>query len=487
MLITLRSENLEESRVNHKFLKRKHRQDKMERVRKIRYSKKNVQKNMTSCTPYEAMLYFRDKLTAFEHREIFSYPVIYFFGHHAKKYQSGRTGDPHNCGFDDRNGFYKVVPNDHIAYRYEVLTTLGKGAFGQVVKAYDHKLHEYVAIKMVRNDRDYSRHAEQEIKILQKIKELDPDNKMNVVHLLEGFTFRNHVCMIFELLGPNLYNQLVENRFQGFSLSVVAKLAVDILQCLEGLQKNRITHCDLKLDNIVSKREGSHGVKVIDFGISMDDVHGFHPIIGTRYYRAPEVMLGHKYGMPIDMWSFGCILAELLTGCALFPGEDQEDQMACIIEVLGMPPEKLLKSSTRGADFFTSSGYPLYCTEKRQKGRSWVPCGGFSPSGKFRGPPGSRKLMSTLKGRSDLLFLNFLKKCLQWDPALRMTPSEALCHPWLRHYLPKPASGENVPTTHIVENRLPIMSDRLLPNYFMPNGQRRRNAEKKTTYKVPFR
>ena len=78
--------------------------------------------------------------------------------------------------------------------------------------------------------------------------------------------------------------------------------------------------------------------------------------IQSRFYRAPEVILGARYGMPIDMWSLGCILAELLTGYPLLPGEDEGDQLSCIIELLGMPPQKLLDQSKRAKNFISSKG-----------------------------------------------------------------------------------------------------------------------------------
>ena len=83
--------------------------------------------------------------------------------------------------------------------------------------------------------------------------------------------------------------------------------------------------------------------------------------IQSRFYRAPEVILGARYGMPIDMWSLGCILAELLTGYPLLPGEDEGDQLSCIIELLGMPPQKLLDQSKRAKNFISSKGMYLLC------------------------------------------------------------------------------------------------------------------------------
>ena len=100
----------------------------------------------------------------------------------------------------------------------------------------------------------------------------------------------------------------------------------------------------------------SFSFQVIDFGSSCYEHQRVYTYIQSRFYRAPEVILGARYGMPIDMWSLGCILAELLTGYPLLPGEDEADQLSCIIELLGMPPQKLLDQSKRAKNFISSKG-----------------------------------------------------------------------------------------------------------------------------------
>lgn len=150
------------------------------------------------------------------------------------------------------------------------------------------------------------------------------------------------------------------------------------------------------------------------------------------------MILGSKYGMPIDMWSFGCILAELLTGYPLLPGEDEGDQLALMIELLGMPPTKVIESSKRARNFISSKGYPRYCTVTTLQDGSVVLSGGRSRRGKVRGPPGSREWRTALKGCDDDLFIDFLKRCLEWDIDQRMSPPMALRHPWLRRRLPRP-------------------------------------------------
>ncbi|KAK0062528.1 dual specificity tyrosine-phosphorylation-regulated kinase 2 [Biomphalaria pfeifferi] len=388
-------------------------------------------------SPEFAMKQYMHKLSSYEHHEIFSFPDIYFVGQNAKKKQ-GVIGGANNNGYDDENGSYVHVPHDHISYRFEVLKVIGKGSFGQVVKAYDHKNQIHVALKMVRNEKRFHRQAQEEIRILEHLKKQDKDNNMNIVHMYENFTFRNHICITFELLSMNLYELIKKNKFQGFSLQLVRKFAHSILQCLDALFKNRIIHCDLKPENILLKQQGRSGIKVIDFGSSCYEHQRIYTYIQSRFYRAPEVIVGAKYGMPIDMWSLGCILAELLTGYPLFPGEDEGDQLACIIELLGMPPQKLLDQAKRARNFISSKGYPRYCTVSTLPDGSSVLQGGRSRRGKTRGPPGSKDLITALKGCDDPMFLDFMKRALDWDPQNRLTPTQALRHSWLRRRLPRP-------------------------------------------------
>lgn len=389
-------------------------------------------------TPEQVMRLFSHKLTLYEQREIFSYSQIYFIGANAKK--PFRISDSwNNDGYDDEHGSYLHILHDHIAYRYEMLKIIGKGSFGQVIKAYDHKTQQHVALKMVRNEKRFHRQAHEEIRILEHLKKQDKDNTMNIIHMYEHFTFRNHMCITFELLSVNLYELIKKNKFQGFGIQLVRRFAYSILRCLEFLYNNKIIHCDLKPENVLLKQHGRSGIKVIDFGSSCFENQRVYTYIQSRFYRAPEVILGAKYGTPIDMWSLGCILAELATGSPLLAGEDEADQLACIIELLGMPPQKLLDQSKRAKNFISSKGYPRYCTTTTLPNGTVVVNGGVSRRGKIRGPPGSRDWSSALKGCDDEQFIDFIKRCLDWDPAKRMTPCAALKHFWLiKRRLPHP-------------------------------------------------
>lgn len=261
-------------------------------------------------SPQKAIRLYKTKLSPHELTEILNYPKIYFIG----RASNNKLISSSNSDFDDESGSYIHTLHDHIAYRYEALKILGKGSFGQVVKAFDHKTNTFVALKMVRNEHRFTKQAEEEIRILKLLRDKDPANNRNVVHMLEHFTFREHVCMTFELLNINLYELIKRNDFRGFSLSLVRKFAHSILVCLDMLYRNNIIHCDLKPENILLKQQGRSNIKVIDFGSSCFEDQSIYTYIQSRFYRAPEVILGCKYNASIDMWSFGCILAELLTG-----------------------------------------------------------------------------------------------------------------------------------------------------------------------------
>ncbi|XP_030645401.1 dual specificity tyrosine-phosphorylation-regulated kinase 4 [Chanos chanos] len=365
-------------------------------------------------SPTDALKHFRDQLTEFEQEEIMDYSEIWYLGLETKKIE-GTQGSPQNAGYDDEHGGYIKVLHDHIAYRFEVLEVIGKGSFGQVLKCLDHKTNELVALKIIRNKKRFHHQALVELKILDAVRRKDRDNCHNVIHMKEYFYFRNHLCISFELLGANLYELIKKNNFQGFSLALIRRFAHSLLKCLQMLHREKIIHCDLKPENILLSQRGHGNIKVVDFGSSCYEQQRVYTYIQSRFYRSPEVILGHPYSMAIDMWSLGCILAELYTGYPLFPGESEVEQIACIMEVLGMPPNEFVQTASRRKLFFDSKGNPRNITNSKGKKRR----------------PNSKDLATVLK-TNDALFLDFLKRCLTWEPNKRMTPDEAMQHEWIQ-------------------------------------------------------
>eukprot|EP00163_Fabomonas_tropica_P027105 TRINITY_DN5133_c0_g3_i1.p1 TRINITY_DN5133_c0_g3~~TRINITY_DN5133_c0_g3_i1.p1 ORF type:complete len:339 (-),score=53.41 TRINITY_DN5133_c0_g3_i1:542-1558(-) len=316
---------------------------------------------------------------------------------------------------------------------------LGKGSFGQVVKCYDHKKNCLVALKIIRNKSRFHHQALVEVKILEHLRNKDPDGTSNVIHLIEYFYFRHHLCITFELLSLNLYEFLKSNKFHGLSLGLIRRISVQLLTSLEYLYREKIIHCDLKPENILLRHPNKAGIRVIDFGSSCFEDERVYTYIQSRFYRSPEVILGLPYGRPIDMWSFACILAELYTGYPLFPGENEVEQLACIMEIMGLPPTHMVESTNRRKVFFDSSGNPRLVPNSRGKKRR----------------PGTKDLAAVVKC-NDRTFIDFLQQCLRWDPSERLTPAQAMRHEWMAENsnaarnpaLPDPRTARSRRRTH---------------------------------------
>lgn len=177
--------------------------------------------------------------------------------------------------------------------------------------------------------------------------------------------------MSFELMSINLYEFMRNNNFRSLSIGLIRRIAIQILNSLVFLKKNKIIHCDLKPENILLKHPSKSGIKVIDLGSSCFEDQRIYTYIQSRYYRAPEIMLGIPYTSAIDMWSFGCILAELYMGYPLFPGETELEQFSLIMSFKGLPPRHLLEKATRKNVFFDIKNMPIL--EKNSQGIVHLP------------------------------------------------------------------------------------------------------------------
>ncbi|KAJ1309929.1 hypothetical protein OPQ81_006688 [Rhizoctonia solani] len=366
-------------------------------------------------TPTELLVSSQNEhLCPYERKEVLDFERAYYVGQGSKKNMATLENSTNNYGYDDERGDYLVIKHDHLAYRYEIIDTLGKGSFGQVLQCRDHCTGLSVGIKIIRNKKRFHHQALVEIKILESLKKWDPEEKSHVLKMNEYFTFRNHLCIVTELLSINLYELIKANGFAGFTTALIRRFTSQMLASLVLMRQHRIVHCDLKPENVLLLHPAKSALKVIDFGSSCFEHEKVYTYIQSRFYRSPEVILGMNYHMAIDMWSLGCILAELYTGFPIFPGENEQEQLACIMEVLGVPDKDLINRSSRKRLFFESNGQPRPVVNS--KGR--------------RRRPGSKTLAQVLRC-DDELFVDFIAKCLIWDPERRLKPQPALRHPFI--------------------------------------------------------
>jgi dual specificity tyrosine-phosphorylation-regulated kinase 2/3/4 len=153
-------------------------------------------------------------------------------------------------------------------------------------------------------------------------------------------------------------------------------------------------------------------VKIIDFGSSCVVGQQRFEYIQSRFYRAPEVILGIKYGPPMDVWSFALIIGEIVTGRPLFPGNSEREILEMLMEVLGPVPQALKQVGSRTKEFFNDEGKFV-----RAQGK-----------GEIRRIGGSS--IEAVTRISDRLLIDLMKKCLTWEQEDRITASDALSHPW---------------------------------------------------------
>ncbi|XP_054465046.1 homeodomain-interacting protein kinase 1 [Anoplopoma fimbria] len=357
-------------------------------------------------------------------------------------------------------GDYQLVQHEilcSMSNSYEVLEFLGRGTFGQVAKCWKRGTNEIVAIKILKNHPSYARQGQIEVSILSRLSTENAD-EFNFVRSYECFQHKNHTCLVFEMLEQNLYDFLKHSKFSPLLLKCIRPILQQVATALMKLKSLGLIHADLKPENImlVDPLRQPYRVKVIDFGSAS---HVSKAVCSTylqsRYYRAPEIILGLPFCEAIDMWSLGCVIAELFLGWPLYPGASEYDQIRYISQTQGLPAEYLLSAGTKTSRFFNrgpDSSYPLWRLKtpseheaemgiKSKEARKYI----------FNCLDDMMQVnMTSLEG-TDILaekadrreFIDLLKKMLTLDADKRITPMKTLNHPFvtMTHLLHFPHSS----------------------------------------------
>lgn len=370
---------------------------------------------------------------------------------------SGATAQPSTStapatlldNWDDPDGYYRITLGERLGDkgRYHVFAVLGRGMFSSVVKARDTFQNDReVAIKVVRSQETMYKAGLKEIAMLGKLGALDPDDKRHVIRLIAHFDHRKHLCMVFESLSMNLRE--VVKRFGknvGLNLQAVRAYAHQMFFALALMRKAEIMHADLKPDNILVN-ESKTALKVCDLGSASGLTEmEITPYLVSRFYRAPEIILGMPYDCAIDMWSIGCTLYELFTGKILFPGKSNNHMLQLMQELRGKFTTKQIRKGRFAGMHFDDMN--AFVSRERQGG-------GGSDAGAVAGtdilrkvhtfnptaagtdlrsrllPPDSAKTLSPASLRSTNSFVDLLGRALELDPSRRLTPTQALQHPF---------------------------------------------------------
>lgn len=312
----------------------------------------------------------------------------------------------------DREGYHSLMSSFgkvfHVEKRWKLIREMGSGAYGFVISAVDDISGEPVAIKMV-------------TRVFEKV--ALAKRALREITLLRHFSHENITGLIDVDISPNLdeiyifmepmeadLHQIVKSG-QQLTGEHVQYFVYQILRGLKYIHSSSVVHRDLKPGNLLVNADCE--LKICDFGLA----RGFNSTpetptmmteyVATRWYRAPEIMLAFRgYNTAIDIWSVGCILAELILGRPLFKGKDYVDQLNKILDVLGTPDDAVIGKVGS------------------EKAQAYI-----------RSLPRKRALPFTkVLPTADAEAIDFLRQLIAFDPTARPTAITALTHPWLSSY-----------------------------------------------------
>lgn len=288
---------------------------------------------------------------------------------------------------------------------YEKIDKAGEGTYGVVYKARNKTTKEIVALKRIRLESEEEGVPSTAIREISLLKEL---HHPNVVELKDVIHSDKKLTLVFEFLDFDMKKYMEANKGR-IPITTIKSLMFQLLAGVAYCHQRRVLHRDLKPQNLFISKDLK--LKLGDFGLARAfgiPVRSFTHEVVTLWYRAPDVLLGNrKYSTPVDIWSCGCIFAELVSGKPLFPGSSEQDELVRIFKLLGTPTVDIWPSLP---DLTSQLPAPL-------------------PSYPARG-------LSYAVPTLDPVGLSLLQAMLQYDPAKRISAKQAMQHPYFNDIPP---------------------------------------------------
>ncbi|XP_072929143.1 serine/threonine-protein kinase PRP4 homolog [Hemitrygon akajei] len=335
----------------------------------------------------------------------------------------------------DAEGYYRVNIGEVLDKRYSVYGYTGQGVFSNVVRARDMaRASQEVAVKIIRNNELMQKTGLKELEFLKKLNDADPDDKFHCLRLFRHFYHKQHLCLVFEPLSMNLREVLKKyGKDVGLHIKAVRSYSQQLFLALKLLKRCNILHADIKPDNILVN-ESKTILKLCDFGsashVADNDIT---PYLVSRFYRAPEIIIGKVYDYAIDLWSVGCTLYELYTGKILFPGKTNNHMLKLMMDLKGKMPNKMIRKGVFKDQHFDQNLNFMYIEVDKVTEREKVTVMSTINSTKDlladmigcqRLPEDQRKKVHQLK--------DLLEQILMLDPAKRVSINQALQHPFIQ-------------------------------------------------------
>ena len=292
--------------------------------------------------------------------------------------------------------------------KYTRTSKLGEGTYGVVYRAKDQKGQEIYALKKIRLQAEEEGIPSTAIREISLLKEL---NHINIVKLYEVLHSSKKLTLVFEYVEQDLKKVIDSTNGKGVEMKYVKSFLYQLLKGVDYIHKKKVLHRDLKPQNLLINKDNI--VKIGDFGLARGygiPVKNYTHEVVTLWYRPPDVLLGNKtYGTTVDMWSIGCIFAEMVTGKPLFTGNTETDQLKKIFQIRGTPNEK-------------------YAPQLKELPEWGVGDNNFEdyPEKSFK------ELFTNLDSEG----IDLLQKFLNLEPDKRISAEEALKHPFFDDLMP---------------------------------------------------
>nr|CAA66233.1 cyclin-dependent kinase [Antirrhinum majus] len=286
--------------------------------------------------------------------------------------------------------------------QYEKVEKIGEGTYGVVYKARDRVTNETIALKKIRLEQEDEGVPSTAIREISLLKEMQHGN---IVRLQDVVHSEKRLYLVFEYLDLDLKKHMDSCPEFSQDPRLVKMFLYQILRGIAYCHSHRVLHRDLKPQNLLIDRR-TNALKLADFGLARAfgiPVRTFTHEVVTLWYRAPEILLGSRhYSTPVDVWSVGCIFAEMVNQRPLFPGDSEIDELFKIFRVMGTPNEETWPGVTSLPDF--KSAFPKW----------------------------PAKELAAVVPNLDASGLDLLDKMLRLDPSKRITARNALQHEYFK-------------------------------------------------------
>jgi len=366
-------------------------------------------------------------------------PVEYYCGRQLNANDEAEPPNPHTTSDGHRIVCVNEIFEDSEGNKYRVIDILGNGTYSYVFKCQVvSDPTTFVALKVIKNQIQYRETGLSEMMIHHTIDEAAvSDGKDNIVSPLSTFDIDGHICMVLPLYQRSLFDGIGQDKAPMIILSSIRSICLQLLNSLKFIHSMGIVHCDVKPDNIMYTSEICDHICLIDFGSATKGPYNIGQYIQSRFYRSPEIMLGLPYSSQIDLWSVGCIAAELYLDFSIFACDNESDSIHSMVALLGPIEEQLLSNSRGWWKFYDygQNGYTLKMDPQEVLLQNHLYHETvFQPLG----PITLHQMIIEhfpLNSESDinniLVFSDFVHSLLVYDQDVRLTAEKALSHPFI--------------------------------------------------------